>query len=346
MKSPKISVIIPAWNAEPYLARCLDSLQGQTFSDFEVIIVDVESTDQTAAIAQAYAQEDDRFFYYSYQFSPCGIGRNFGMEKARSPYISFADSDDILEPDMLESLYSAAINENADIVVCDFNMVYPDKHIASFSRLQDSTIQLSDENLADYYFQFNAAPKPNNYAWSRLYRREFIQQTGILFRHVLTSEDHLFNLMLSCSHPRISHIGKALYNYIQREDSSVRLTAKNTDQGKTYFSVFDIARTFLEGIDKEFVAPILGIYAFTRIRSIVFYGQLASLPEDKLQESLMSFLEGEKVEYYLSLCQKNGYIQHYCLMHGIQPEQEQLFDELLALCLKKEKITLDRGWFA
>lgn len=346
IEQPKISIVIPAWNAGPYLERCLDSIQNQTFTAFEVIIVDVDSTDETADIAQAYAKKDRRFFYYKYIFSPCGIGRNYGMDKANSPYISFADADDTLEPDMLETMYSAAISENADIVVCDFNMVYPDKLIPSFSRLTTDTFQLTNDNFADYYFRINAGPKPNNYAWSRLYRKEFIERTGIRFEHVLTSEDHLFNLMLGCSMPRIAHVAKAVYNYIQREDSSVRQTAKQTDQGKVYYSVFEHARKFLENIEEGFVSRILGIYAFTRIRSIVFYGQLAALPEDKLQESITSFLEGEKVMHYLFMCEKNGYLRDYCRIHDIEIKQEQLFSELLHLCLQKEKIALDRGWFA
>ncbi|RED83976.1 glycosyltransferase family 2 protein [Cohnella phaseoli] len=346
MAGSKISVIIPAWNAGEYLERCLLSIQKQTFTAFEVIVVDVESTDNTAAIAQEYARNDERFFYYKYVFSRCGIGRNFGMEKAASPFIAFADADDTLEPDMLETMYSVATTENADIVVCDFNMIYPDKHITSFSQLQDLTIDLSLENFAEYYFRYNAGPKPNNYAWSRLYRSDFIQKTGIRYEDVLTSEDHLFNLMLSCSMPRISHTAKSLYNYIQREDSSVRQTARLTNQGKIYFSVFDIARKFLESVDSDFVSPILSIYAFTRIRSIIFYGQLASLPEDKLQEAITSFLEGEKVEYYLSVCNEKGYIRDYCRINDIHSEHEQLFKDILTLCLKNKTITIDKSWFS
>ncbi len=345
-EQPKISVVIPAWNAGPYLERCLDSIRQQTFTAFEVIIVDVDSTDDTAEIAQAYAEKDKRIKYYKYVFSPCGIARNFGIEKAISPYISFADADDSLEPDMLETMYTTAITENADIVVCDFNMVYPDKVISSFSRLKTDTFNLTNNSLADYYFRFSAGPKPNNYAWSRLYRKQFIEQTGIRFEHVLTSEDHLFNLMLSCSLPRITHVERAVYNYIQREDSSVRQTAKQTDQGIIYYAVFERARKFLENIEENYVSRILGIYAFTRIRSIVFYGQLAALSEDKLQASISSFLEGEKVIHYLSMCEINGYLSDYCRMHDIEKKQEQLFRELLHLCLQKEAIALDRGWFA
>ncbi|REK69576.1 glycosyltransferase family 2 protein [Paenibacillus paeoniae] len=346
MITPKISIVIPAWNAEQYLERCLDSIKKQTFTEFEVIIADSESTDNTAEIAQSYARSDDRFRYVKHAFAPPGIGRNYGLDMARSPYIAFADTDDTLEPDMLETMYSVAITENADIVVCDFNMIYPDHDIPSFSCLENDTFILTDDNFANYYFQYSAAPKPNNYLWSRLYRRQFIRDTGIRFADTRYSEDHLFNLMLNCYMPRISHIGKSLYNYIQRDDSAVRQGARLANHGEIFYTVFDSARKYLQSVGKGYEKPILGIYAFTRIRSIVFYGQLAEVSADKLQESITSFLSGDKVEHYLSLCLKEGYLNSYCRIHNIDAAQEQLFHELIDLCLNKEKIALDRGWFS
>lgn len=344
--NPIISVIIPAWNAGPFLSRCLNSLQKQTFSNFEVIIVDVESTDETAQIAQSYVLEDSRFNYYKYNFSPCGIGRNFGMDHSTAPYISFVDSDDELEKDMLEKLLQAAIESNADITVCDFDMVYPDRVISSFSSLEDLTIKLSESNLAEYYFRYSAAPKPNNYAWSRLYRRSFIEMTGVRYENILTSEDHLFNLMLYCSFPRIVHIGQSLYKYIQRDDSSVRITAKQRNQGEVYYTVFNTAQSWLEKLEKPFSEQILAIYAFTRVKSIVFYSELASLTEAQLQIALNAFLNGDKVKYYLDLCKKDGHLKYYCKIHNIKTEQVDKWDELLDSCLDKEKISFNGGWFA
>ncbi|WP_027092632.1 glycosyltransferase family 2 protein [Cohnella thermotolerans] len=346
ISDPKISIIVPAWNAEPYLRRCLDSIAAQTFSDFEAIVVDGGSTDCTAAIVQAYAREDARFHYCKHVFAPPGEQRNFGMDRARSPYIAFADSDDVLEPEMLEMMANAALSEDADIVVCDFNMVYPDRVIPSFSRLEAGNFALSDDRLAEYYYRFSAAPKPNNYVWSRLYRREFIRQSGVRFTNTMYSEDHLFNLMLHCAMPRITHVGQALYNYIQRDNSVVRQSGKRHNHGQIYYSVFDKARQYLEGTGGSFVTPILGIYAFTRIRSILFYGQLAGLPDDKLQNSVMSFLMGDKVEHYLTMCERHGYLEEYGCLHAIPDEQTRLFRQLLALCLQKEQIAVGKGWFA
>jgi len=346
MTPPKISLIIPTWNSEPYLERCLESIHKQTFTSFEVIVLDSESTDRTSEIVHDYVRRDSRFRYFRHASVPPGSARNIGLEFASAPYIGFADSDDTMAEDMLETMYNVATERDADIVVCDFNMVYPDRDIPDFSHMQDEDFNLSASNLADYYFRYNAAPKPNNYLWSRLYRREFLQRSGVRFADTRYSEDHLFNLMLNCHMPRIAHIGKSLYNYIQRDDSAVRQSARDSNHGELYYTVFKAARTYLESHKESFVTPILSIYAFTRIRSIVFYGHLARLSEDKLQESLSSFLEGDKVEYYLSLCLIDGHLSDYCQLHDISFEQVQMFQQLLALYMAKEPIQLDKGWFA
>lgn len=346
MTKSKISIIVPACNAEAYLKRCLDSIQQQTFASYEVIIVDVGSTDDTSKIAQSYVAHDNRFFYYKYDRVLPGIARNYGMIQASSPFIAFADADDALEPDMLASMHAAANRNEADIVVCDFNMVYPDRTISAFSRLSDESFVLSGNNLADYYFRYSAAPKPNNYVWSRLYRASFLEKTGIRFTDATYSEDHMFNLMLSCSMPRISHVGKALYQYIQREDSTVRQNAKKSNHGELYYSVFNSVREFLEVKDGEFVEPIASIYTITRIKSIFFYGQLVNLPESRLHDSLSSFLNGEYVKHYLSLCVTNGYLHKYCQIHHISELQEQLFHELIEVCLTTDQIPLNKGWFS
>jgi glycosyltransferase involved in cell wall biosynthesis len=346
MTSPKISLIIPAWNSESYLERCLESIHKQTFSSFEAIVLDSESTDRTPDIVHDYVCRDSRFRYFHHASVPPGSARNIGLDLARAPYIGFADSDDAMAEDMLETMYRAATSRYADIVVCDFNMVYPDRDIPDFSHMQDGNFVLSASNLADYYFRFNAAPKPNNYLWSRLYRREFLQRSGVRFADTHYSEDHLFNLMLNCHMPRIAHIGKSLYNYIQRDDSAVRRSARNSNHGELYYTVFKAAQAYLESYAAPFVIPILSIYAFTRIRSIVFYGHLAGLSGDKLQESLLSFLQGDKVEYYLSLCVSDGHLSNYCQLHDISLDQVQKFQQLLALCMAKEPIQFDKGWFA
>ena len=107
---PNISIIIPVYNVEAYLADCLDSILAQTFESFEVILVDDGSTDGSPAIAQKYADaHSEQIRYYRKENDGPGLARNFGVSKAKGDYLMFVDSDDIVDPEMLTDLYESAL---------------------------------------------------------------------------------------------------------------------------------------------------------------------------------------------------------------------------------------------
>ena len=117
-----VSVILPAWNVSPYLRQCLDSIVSQTLTNIEIICVDDGSTDGTLDILREYAEKDSRILVIHQENQGAGAARNNAMRYAKGKYLSFLDSDDFFEPDMLEKSWEAAERNNADIVVfgCDF----------------------------------------------------------------------------------------------------------------------------------------------------------------------------------------------------------------------------------
>ena len=118
--SPKISIVVPVYNSEPYLPRCLDSILNQTFTEFECILVDDCSPDNCPAICDEYAQKDRRFqVIHNQQNQGSSLSRQIGLAQAKGDYILFADSDDRIESNMAEVMYMKAINGNFDIVYCD-----------------------------------------------------------------------------------------------------------------------------------------------------------------------------------------------------------------------------------
>lgn len=123
---PQISLIIPVYNTEAYLAKCLTSALAQTFTDIEVICVDSSSTDGSAAVLQNFAAKDPRVKVFTVPNEGPGIGRNKGLDEARGKYILFLDSDDFLDTRACEILYNAAETERLDIAACDF-YTYQDK---------------------------------------------------------------------------------------------------------------------------------------------------------------------------------------------------------------------------
>lgn len=120
MLSPKISIIIPIYNAEHSLPKMLNSILKQTFCDFEVLLINDGSTDSSGTICNNYTSEDKRFKVIHKKNAGVSAARQTGLENAQGEYIIHADADDWIEPTMLEELYNKAIKENADVVICDF----------------------------------------------------------------------------------------------------------------------------------------------------------------------------------------------------------------------------------
>ena len=118
MEKDKISVIIPVYNTELYLRRCLESVINQTYTNLQIIIIDDGSTDNSLKICTEYAQNDNRLIVYSQNNSGVSAARNKGLDMATGDYIAFVDSDDFIENDMFAKLLNTMVNNEADIIVC------------------------------------------------------------------------------------------------------------------------------------------------------------------------------------------------------------------------------------
>lgn len=123
-KTPEISVIVPVYNVQAYLSRCLDSILAQTFRDIEIILVDDGSPDESGAICDEYAARDERVRVVHKKNGGLSDARNAGLDIAQGRWIGFVDSDDYIAPDMYEYLHSIAIREHAQIAMCDMYMFY------------------------------------------------------------------------------------------------------------------------------------------------------------------------------------------------------------------------------
>ena len=167
---PAISVVIPVYNTESYIADCLASIHGQTFQDFEAIIVDDGSTDGSASIAKEFTKEDPRFRIVSQANKGLSEARNAGIEVAEGDWITFVDSDDMIAPNFLQALYDAAMQTGADIACCA-------KHFFGEGVVSRSGERLPIGNkmpaalspvkaLANALYQND---KPDYSAWNKLY---------------------------------------------------------------------------------------------------------------------------------------------------------------------------------
>ena len=123
MNKIKIQIIVPLYNMENYISQTLNSLLVQTFSDFEVLCINDGSTDASLSILENYATKDQRINVFTKENGGIADARNYGLSKVTAPYFAFLDSDDTVEPDMLEKLYQKAIESNADVKALSLNNI-------------------------------------------------------------------------------------------------------------------------------------------------------------------------------------------------------------------------------
>ena len=243
---PKVSVIIPVYNVEHYIDRCLKSVIEQTLEDIEIIIVNDGSTDSSKMIIERYVNEyQNRIIYLEKENGGLSSARNFAMPYAKGEYIAFLDSDDYIEKDMYEQMYNKAIKENADLVECDFIWEYPDKKKYDIGK--------------EYTNKKEAIEKARVVAWNKLYRREIIEKHNLKFPEGLRYEDVEFFYKLVPFIEKISFVRKCFVHYIQRQNSIANTQNSRT---KEIFNVLDNVIEFYKqnGIYDEYKEQLEYIY--------------------------------------------------------------------------------------
>lgn len=219
---PKISVIIPVYNAEKYLHKCIDSLLTQIFSDFELLLIDDGSTDHSGVICDQYAAKDARVRVFHKPNGGVSSARNLGLLNALGEWISYIDSDDWIEPMMYKELYEKAVLDGSDIVYSDVNMVF--------------------DGFCEYYktatYSTNKELMMKNYitsVWTSLVymivKREIYEANNLKSSTQLSyCEDFWLSVRLFFYAKKISYINKAFYNYNRiNEASRVHTLNKKTE---------------------------------------------------------------------------------------------------------------------
>lgn len=223
---PKISVIIPVYNVEKYLRKCLDSVLAQTRDDYEVVLVDDGSTDSSPQICDEYAEKDERILVIHQENKGLSGARNTGIKQCSGEWITFLDSDDWWEPEYLEYMNL----ENEDLCVCGYTVVYQDNSEVVEKRLTPCILEIADYIgcIEEYYGTIL------NFAWGKMYRRDVVLATDLFDENVVLVEDILFNIQYyrQCKHIKL--ISDALVNYRQVSNS---LSHKYYDKMFEYYEL-------------------------------------------------------------------------------------------------------------
>lgn len=221
---PKISVIIPIFNAESYLNQCIESIVSQTFKEIEILLIDDGSTDNSLKICLEQAENDKRIRVFSNHNCGQGLERNFGIDKAQGEYVYFIDSDDMAKPRMLEIMYDRAKKYDADIVSVGYEDIYADfrREEHFLENCIFSNAQLIHGAMADLIgSKENDTYKGCIAVWDSLFKKEVIDNYNIRFvsERVVYSEDLLFKLDVMNHSKTIVWLNDALYQYRVNEQS-------------------------------------------------------------------------------------------------------------------------------
>lgn len=209
-----ISVVVPVYQVENYLHRCVDSILNQTYRDLEVILVDDGSPDDSSVICDEYAEKDSRVKVIHQKNAGAAAARNVGLRNAKGDFVAFVDADDWLEKDMYQRLSDALISQNADIACSG---CYVDEKDSS----EALTIDVLKYNSPKEFLQ--GAITGQNHAlialWSKLYRRQVFD--GVSFVEGITSDDCVIAIDICAKQPKLVILSEAYYHYNHDNDGSI-----------------------------------------------------------------------------------------------------------------------------
>lgn len=241
---PKISVITPVYKVEKYLKKCIDSILNQSFTDYELFIVDDGSPDSCGRIADEYAVKDPRVHVIHKENGGAPSARNAGIEEAAGEYLYFPDADDWLEPDYLQGLYNTAEQTGADLVISGFVMEY----------YEDGSNQSYSVSMPDIYYESKQAVRSNVHQyfnnmmmavpWNKLYKASHVKENHFRFPNLKWDDLH-FNMDVIMDIERVAISSSTGYHFLRSRPGSEttkvfdgRLYDKRKEQFERILSVY------------------------------------------------------------------------------------------------------------
>ena len=217
-----LSVIVPCYNGEKFIGRCLESLVNQTLQDIEIIVINDGSTDNSQDIIDSYANKYHNIKAYKIPNSGIADARNFGVSKVETPYFGFLDCDDYTDVTMFEKMYNKAIETNAQVVVSNFYWVKGKK-----KKLEKEGPYNTGKDMLIHLFAV---------LWNKIYDTAFVRSTNIRFPSGNRYEDAYFLYCLAPNIERLSFVDEAFVHYVQHDNS---ITHNNNEEVKNMITIFD-----------------------------------------------------------------------------------------------------------
>lgn len=236
-KQPEISIIVPVYKTERFLDACIRSILGQTFADFELILVDDGSPDNCPALCDAAAEQDSRIRVVHQKNRGLSGARNAGLDTARGEWIAFVDSDDVITPDYCAKLHAAVQDTGAQIAVCNYRQV--DETLVP---IKEQYLHVRREVMTPEQALEHSTLLPYMVVWNKLYHKSIFE--GLRFAEGKLNEDTMLIAHAYEKADRIANIPDALYLYRKVAGSIVnsKITLRNLDRVEANYIVFECAR--------------------------------------------------------------------------------------------------------
>jgi len=230
--SDLISVVVPVYNVEQYLEKCVNSIINQTYKNLEIILVDDGATDSSGNMCDQLAKSDSRITVYHKENGGLSDARNYGVERATGDYIGFVDSDDYIDSEMYEELYEAIKKENVDVVECNLKIIYPDR-VELFTEQKYYNVYTKQEYLEEYL----KIEKIFGSACVRLIKSDIAKKLKFPVGKLYEDTYYAYDLIEKVD--RYVIMNSPYYNYLMRENSIT-----NTKFNPRIFDLIEIVEKF------------------------------------------------------------------------------------------------------
>jgi len=235
----KVSVIVPVYNVEKYLKRCLDQLVNQTLKEIEIICVNDGSKDNSIKILEEYSQKDNRISVISQENAGLSVARNTGMDYVKGEYIGFVDSDDWVDLDFYEKLYDAAKRNDCDIAVADFKRKHPNKDKIRLNITEEKVFTTpEDKYMACKTYREGCV-------WNKIYRTEFLKRINLKFVPGMYYEDRDFTARSLFYSDKLVTVPNTYYDYFVNPKSICK-GGRNSKKDEHYILVRQQVLNFIK----------------------------------------------------------------------------------------------------
>lgn len=305
----KVSVIVPVYNVQDYLAECLESILNQTYTDFEILCINDCSTDGSFAILKEYARNDSRIKIWTNNGNRGqAYARNVGLSNAIGEFVLFVDSDDTICPDLLENCIE--VGSDSDMVCFDYKQVTDGE-----TDVKQDRYQMKDGlyDGRDFWVKAICEESVIIAPWSKLYRREFLNDNQITFYNGIIYEDILFSFQCYMKARRVYSLNRKLYIYRVREQSTMRTKITDRSIGSYMICICELMKWYLQGTFDQ-----------------------------KTGESIEEYIRKVSREY-ISAYRRWGQREQKLSLLESKPECMKIYRTFSELCVKSGKV-LDFSW--